>query len=582
MKNPNVKHLIQITNKVQKIPVWLQLLFLSLIMSIFIRGNHDPEKLYMETSNIDPYLYSAYSNNYVDMTERWGRTLYYAQRISGILIEFWSKSIFGISLGNRITIFVGLTLMIFAVYNFLYSVVEDRKNLQLLTLVIISNPLFLYEFGQDYPSLWSTIWGTIALSFLIRHRYLHIFISGIFFSFSINSWESYIYLVLIIIASYYLVLPFRLPLRFKFISITLLLSGALVGQTILSLVMYVLQNKDKNSFIFQKYTLDYLRYRLQIKTDIYDVSWNSLGTQAILVLIFLSPLVIYVSNIQFLRKSDVSQKFLSRFSILSSTLICMFFAREVFINNSSLAAAFYYLSPFSFFLVILIFVGLFRIIPLHFFGLTAGISFLMNFSELTVFQRLPINLIAIAILFLGKKYLNHKTRFQLQHSIAILILILILVTPGFSSKQTLESLYFCNPLRNCTIPDHKAQVAMNFQNWYVSNLPNQSQFFIYSLKNSPVEEDLRFRILATSGFAYSFLTIPEELDFEKISEEDFRKYLSSRSGGVILISRNISALKNLLQQFQNRSPKFKVSSEFSLKSGDLIVYFAQINTTHQS
>lgn len=137
---------------------WISISLFNLLISLFTKVAREPDRLSGEYSHIDPYLYSSYINNYGDMTERFGGGWYYATRIAGVFPEAIARFIFGNALGNYIATFFALTILSVSLSLVCRKLGGDPSKFFLLNIVMVLSPLLLYEFGQDYPSVWSNAW----------------------------------------------------------------------------------------------------------------------------------------------------------------------------------------------------------------------------------------------------------------------------------------------------------------------------------------------------------------------------------------------------------------------------------------
>jgi hypothetical protein len=558
---------------------WIQVSLFNLLISLFTKVAREPDRLSGEYSHVDPYLYSSYINNYGDMTERFGGGWYYAPRIAGIFPEAMIRFIFGNTLGSYIATFVALTMLSLSLNLICRKLGSDPNKFILLNVVMVLSPLLLYEFGQDYPSVWSNIWGILGLGLLIHSRYKTFILSGFFFSLAINAWEGYIYVVLIMVTSYFLSLSFRIKIRTKFYSLFLIVSGTLFGQVFLSASMFVAKGMDFQSIYFQKISWNWIVYFSKLETDVYDVPWSALGTKKIVIVMLIFPCIL-VYQIILDQKSfkKVQLTFISRYFLISSSFIGLYVIYQIIFNANISIAALYYLLPLLFttqFLSLVFFERQISIENLRRIALALLFTNIANFDPIYEILLIGFYFLVADMQKRAKQKVDSKhskTRLSIIAPVAIMLLNLI---PNLDVKNTSENFTTCLLSISCSMSDSKAKVANRFQDWYASNYTNKETFYIYTVPEPRLEEDLLFRILATGVFSFTYLPNLEGLEFEKLNYSDFEKYLSGRKN-VVILSASVDSLDLIRKGFLLRDSRFKVSSVDEISDRDVRIYASRI------
>jgi len=558
---------------------WVSISVLNLLISLFTKTSHEPDRLAGEYSHIDPYLYSSYINNYGDMTERLGGGWYYATRIAGIFPDAVIRFIFGNTLGDYIATFFALTILSVSLSLVCRKLECDPSKLFLLNAVMVLSPLLLYEFGQDYPSVWSNTWGILGLGLLIHSRYKSYLFAGFFFALAINAWEGYIYLVLIIVTSYFLSLSFRIKIRTKLNSLFLIICGSLLGQIFLSGSMFLSRGMDFQTIFFQRISWNWIVYFFKLETAVYDVPWSVLGTKKIVIFILILPFIL-AFTILLVKKSfqKVHFVFIYRYLLISTVLMALYAVYQIVFNANISLAALYYLAPFVFtthFLLLVLFEKHISIRSLRY------IFFTLLFINITYFDPIfEISLICLYFLMINLrkrviqkvdlKYL--RIRLSMIASATILLLNLI---PGLEVKSTSDNFSTCLFRINCSMSNSKAKVANSFQDWYISKYIDNEIFYIYTVPEPRLDEDLVFRILATGVFSFTYLPNLEGLEFKKLTYLDFEKYLGGRKN-VIILSGSSSSLDEIRKGFLLRDSRFKVSSIDEIVDREVRIYVSRI------
>jgi hypothetical protein len=560
--------------KISSLPYWAFIAFSNLAISLFTRITHEPDRLSGEYSHIDPYLYTAYINNFQDMTDRFGKGWYYNSRIAGILPEAILRYLFGNTLGSHLTIFLGLSLLSISLILICNKLEISRVRLFYINLIVSLSPLLLYEFGQDYPSLWSNIWGFLGFSLLIYSRYKTFLAAGFFFSLAINSWESYIYVVAILVASYYLALPIKLKLRTKMHSMFLILSGGVLSQLFLSLCMFIYRGLDIESIFFQKTTWNWIVSFYKLETTVYDVEWSLLGTKTIVVLLLFLPLVVfYISQVDRYKNRKPRLTFISKLAMYSTSLTSLYLIYNMSFNANISLAALYYLSPVIFPLlcvVILCFSSNLQSFDIR------KIAFIFLLINILNFNPLFELLLSSIYLFVGQKRLNERLTSITQTRILSLGTIMLLgFAPTLDVKNTSQNFSTCILSLNCSASDSKLKVANEFQDWYVSKYIKNQQFYIHAIPDTNLEEDLVFRVIATGVFSFTYLPDLEGREFTTLTFLEFEKYLSGRKN-VVLLSGNRNSLESIRNGFLSRDFKFKVSAIDEISSGGIKIYVSRV------
>lgn len=565
--------------KFRRAPIWAHITFSNLIISVFTSTSHEPDRLAGEFSHIDPYLYSSYIHNYQDMTDRFGDGWYYSTRISGIFPKSIFRYVFGEQLGSHLMIFFGLTMLSISLIMICRKLDVDATKLFHINLIMTLSPLLLYEYGQDYPSVWSNIWGILGLGLLIKSKYLSFLGAGFFFSLAINAWESYIYLVFILVISYYLSVSTRIKLRTKINSLFLIICGTILGQVFLSLCMYFSRGMDSQNIFFQKITWIWIVSFFNLETTYYDVTWNLLGTKTIVIVLLLLPFIVIANGI--LEKNQEARfklLFISKFSVISSLLLLLHVVYQITLNANKSSAGVYNLAPFIFtgFFISLLLID--SKIPRSSIKNIALVFVLINVVNLNPLLELSIiggyfSLRYLRSAYMIRKHLGNKiVGIKLM---SILPILLLGVAPTLDVRNVSNNFSTCILKVNCSVSDSKAKVANKFQDWYISKYSNNEMFYFYTIPDTNLEEDLQFRVLATGVFSFSFLPNLEGLEFEKINYADFQKYLSGKKN-VVLISGSIRDIEEFRSGFLRRDSRFKVSPVEEIRDRDVRIYVSRI------
>ena len=564
----------QVVKKISTFPYWSLIACSNLAVSLFTRKTHEPDRLMGEYSHIDPYLYTAYINNFQDMTDRFGDGWYYTSRIAGILPEAILRFLFGNILGSQLAIFLGLSLLSISLILICNKLEICRAKLFYLNLIVTLSPLLLYEFGQDYPSLWSNIWGFLGFGLLINSRYKTFLAAGFFFSLAINAWEGYIYVVAILVASYYLALPIRLKLRTKIYSMSLILYGGVLSQLFLSLCMFIYRGMDFESIFFQKTTWNWIVYFYKLETTVYDVEWSVLGTKTILTLLLFLPLVVFYISFKDRHKSIKQPfSFSSQLAINLSLLTCLYVVYQMLFNANISLAALYYLSPVIYPLlcvVLLYFSSNLQSIDIRKIALIFLLINILNFNPLIEL------LISSIYLLVGQTRGNERiTSLTQMRIVSIGTIMLLGFAPTLDVKNTSENFSTCILNLNCSVSDSKLKIANDFQDWYVSKYTKNEQFYIHTSPDTNLDEDLVFRVIATGVFSFTYLPDLEGREFRTLTFLEFEKYLSGRNN-VVLLSGNRNSLESIRNGFLSRDSKFKVSTIDEISSGGIKIYVSRV------
>lgn len=560
--------------KISSFPYWSLIACSNLAVSLFTRITHEPDRLMGEYSHIDPYLYTAYINHFQDMTERFGDGWYYTFRIAGILPEGILRFLFGNILGTHLATFLGLSLLSVSLILICNKLEIPRAKWFYINLIVSLSPLLLYEFGQDYPSLWSNIWGFLGFGLLINSRYKTFLPAGFFFSFAINAWESYIYVVAILVASYYLALPTRLKLRTKIHSMSLILCGGILSQLFLSLCMLIYRGMDFESIFFQKATWNWIVYFYKLETTVYDVEWSVLGTKSIVMLLLLLPLVIfYISLMERYKRKKRGFTFISQLAMNSSLLTSFYVVYQMFFNANTSLAALYYLSPVIYpllCLALLFFSSNFQSVDLR------KIAFIFLSMNVLQFNPSIELLVGSVYLLTGQIKRNEQLTSLMQIRIlSIGTIMLVGFSPTLDVKKTSDNFSPCILGFNCSASDSKLKVANDFHDWYVSKYTKNEQFYVYTIPDTNLEEDLVFRVIATGVFSFTFLPDLEGKEFTTLTFLEFEKHLSGRRN-VVLVSGNRNSLDSIRNGFLSRDSRFKVSTTDEISSDGIKIYISRI------
>lgn len=343
--------------------------------------------------------------------------------------------------------------------------------------------------------------------------------------------------------------------------------------------MFVAKGMDFQSIFFQKISWNWIVYFFKLETDVYDVPWSLLGTKKIIILILILPCVLAYKILLDRRSLEkVQLAFISKYFLISSSFIGLYAIYQIIFNANITLAALYYLLPLLFttqFLSLVFFESQISAKNLRHIALALLFTNIAKFDPiyeilLVCFCFLVVNMQKKVKQKALSKY--SRTRVSLIAPVVVMLLNLI---PNLDVKNTSENFSTCLLSINCSISDSKAKVANRFQDWYISKYTKNEQFYVYTIPDTDLEEDLVFRVLATGVFSFTYLPNLEGLEFEELTYIDFEKYLAGRKN-VVILSGSVNSLDELRDRFLLRDSRFKVSSVDKMQDRDVIIYVSRI------
>src|SRR5262249_20760296 len=141
----------------------------------------------MQNGFLDPYFYTAYSNNYGALLHRYGAT-YYSSRIAFIFPERWLSGLFGYEAGYYLWHY----LLAIAALGSVYVLARRRQGVAtaaVVTLFLVVCPWFPRTLAWDYIDGATITFLLVGIFFLLgsrARRQVRWPLAGVFFSLAVN------------------------------------------------------------------------------------------------------------------------------------------------------------------------------------------------------------------------------------------------------------------------------------------------------------------------------------------------------------------------------------------------------------
>lgn len=161
----------------------LLLIFLNLTMTNNLLQLYtiDPINRY----SLDPFVYTSYINNYVDLIERYGRT-YYSSRLAFIYPARLTTWLFGSDVGYVVLRNALLVGMIGTLWKISIRFYNSKKIAFFISFLAILHPWFLRAFFWNYVDGIAIVYVLISMSYLLSKSRFNYFLSGIFCALAVN------------------------------------------------------------------------------------------------------------------------------------------------------------------------------------------------------------------------------------------------------------------------------------------------------------------------------------------------------------------------------------------------------------